>query len=73
MDIEITHTKLTAMATCSRCDGFESVEVDDGDAYFSEEHMLEAVADAFDPEWDTEEGLCPECVYDRDNPEEEDN
>lgn len=74
MDIRITQVCLVAEVTCSHCGESEEVEVNEQDVFFSEEQMEEAVLlyGRID-DWDAEDGLCPGCVYDRDNPEEEED
>ena len=71
MDINITRVCLVAEVTCAQCGHSEEAEVNEEDVFFSEEQMEEAVLlyGRID-DWDTEDGLCPDCVYDRDNPEE---
>lgn len=70
MNIEIYRVAVEAVVTCDHCGTAHDVSVDDGDTYFSEAQMEQAVIESL-TDWDG--NLCPDCVYDRDNPEEEDN
>lgn len=70
MNIEIYRVSFEAGVTCDHCGNAHDVYVDDGDTYFSESQMEQAVIERL-TDWDGD--LCPDCVYDRDNPEEEDN
>ena len=71
MDIRIVRVSVDAELTCDSCGGVYDFSVDDGDTYFSESQMIDAVAERIgDDGWD--EDLCPDCVDERDNPENED-
>jgi hypothetical protein len=70
MDIEITEVSVEAEVTCNHCGGTHFISVNDGDTYFSESQMADAVTERLSDEgWDDE--LCPDCVWDRDHPEED--
>ena len=72
MDIRIVQVSVEAELLCDGCDGIYYFSVDDGDTYFSESQMIDAVAERIgDDGWD--EDLCPDCVADRDNPEDEED
>jgi hypothetical protein len=76
MDINITRVSVEAQIRCAHCGNTDHITVDDGDTYFSESQMVDAVIERLSDEgWDGD--MCEECVYNRDNPdddgEEEDN
>lgn len=69
MDIAIVRVSVDAELTCDGCDRVYDFTVDDGDTYFSESQMVDAVAERIgDDGWD--EDLCPDCVSERDNTED---
>lgn len=71
MNINITRVSIEAEVSCSHCGNTHHMSVDDGDTYFSESQMEDAVTERLSDEgWEGD--LCPDCVYYRDNPEEED-
>ena len=70
MNISITRVSIESEVTCDHCSNIHFIAVDDGDTYFSESQMADAVTERLSDEgWD--EDLCPDCVFDRDNPEDD--
>lgn len=70
MDIAITQVAIEAEVSCETCGNTHFVPVDDGDTYFSESQMIDAVAERLSGQgWEDE--LCPDCVFDRDHQEED--
>lgn len=71
MDITITEVSFEAEVTCEHCNNVHFIAVNDGDTYFSESQMADAVTERLSDEgWDDD--LCPDCVWNREHPEEED-
>lgn len=70
MEVVIQSVAVDAEVICEHCGTGHNVYVDDGDTYFSEDQMVNAIVDRLDWEgWDKD--LCPDCVFERDNPDEE--
>lgn len=70
MEIIIKSVALNADVICEHCGTSHHFYLDDGDTYFSEDQMVNAIVDRLDwVDWDND--LCPDCVYERDNPEED--
>jgi len=70
MEVVIQSVAVNAEVTCGHCGSKHHVYVEDGDTYFSEDQMVNAILDRLDWEgWDKE--FCPDCVYQRENPEED--
>ena len=70
MDVVIQSVAVDAEVICGHCGSKHHVYVEDGDTYFSEDQMVNAIVDRLDWEgWDKD--LCPDCVDERNNPEED--
>jgi len=63
MEVKITNVAIEAMVTCKGC-GDNWVTVDEGDCFFSEEQMIEAIETYALDGWDLDEGICPICKED---------
>lgn len=61
MNVTITRVTVSAEITCEKCGETDWFDVDDGDVYFSESQMIDAVTERMDG-WDTDEGICRECM-----------
>lgn len=71
MDINITQVTVEAEVTCDYCGNNHLITVRDGDTYFSESQMADAVTERLYDDEGWEDELCPDCVFDRDNPDED--
>jgi hypothetical protein len=70
MEVEITRVALEAEVTCKHCGKKHNIYLDDGDVYFSESQMVDAIVDRLDwVDWDGE--FCPDCVYQRELEEDD--
>ena len=70
LSINITRVTVDAEITCDHCGATYFLTVDDGDTYFSESQMVDAVTERLGDEGLDE--FCPNCVSNHYDPELED-